>query len=541
MTDRFRYSFTHLSFASSDSYVHLVWSKFLANMTIYLDGVYPYGFESIIATIYEMFSMDMYVIVRFMGALTTLLMMLSLVYALSKMIGRDYKTILLTVFLLFFSSSMMIGNSVILWRQMSALSMEYATIFLFPGITFFYLFFKTNKRSYLLLAAECYAITAFTHPFVVVNLTLAFVAVGIAYSGKLFKNNTWIRILAYMGVAGFIGILPPIIGLLMGKPFHGSSLNYIKGEFISNESIPALETILTFANEQNLIAFMYIGLAFYFVGWCIYRYLIRNRGETNSEQAPIWISAIFLFMMIIIYLSPELGLPSIVPVDRQPVFLSMSSALLFGIGFGKLSLSIRGEKLRAGFQVLGCSALILWVLVVPGQRMEFPLGDQHQYDESIRAYLDIKADYPLKNWDIISPVDELGLIRGYGYHTELWEFVRDIEDTELRNQEFSTSYVFLFVEKIPIDITKEEIRPITLQDAESTFPVVTNGLLTEFYYGDIDNRRILQAKAYYWAEDYMKHNTDMTVYLDTPNMKIYKIYQGKDKVILIKAKQVTSE
>ncbi|MEX2416684.1 MAG: hypothetical protein WD424_11105 [Paenibacillaceae bacterium] len=541
MIDRFRYSFTHLSFASSDSYVHLGWSKYLSNMTIYLDGVYPYGFESIIATIYDMFGMDMYVIVRFMGALTVLLMMLSLVYALRRMIGKDYKTILLTVFLLFFSSSMMIGNSVILWRQLSALSMEFATIFLFPGITFFYLFFKTNKRTYLLLAAECYAITAFTHPFVAVTLTLAFVAVGIAYLRKLLINKTWIRILIYMGVAGFIGILPPLIGLLMGKPFHGSSLNYIKGEFISNGSIPVLETLSIFANEQLFITIMYICLIIYFIGWFIYRHLYRDREWSVTDQAPIVMAAIFLILMVIIYLSPELGLPSIVPVDRQPVFLSMSAALLFGIGFGSFIKYFKGEKLRSRLQVLGCSVLMLWVLFVPGQKVDFPQGDRHQYDESIRAYLDIKGNYPLKNWDVISPVDELGLIQGYGYHTELWEFVRNIEDSDKKLIEFKTSYVFLFVEKVPIDIANEDIRPISLQDAESSFPVVTTGLLTEFYYGDIQNRRILQAKAYYWAEDYMKNNNDIKVFLDTPNMKIYEIYQGKDTVTLTKKKQVTSK
>lgn len=544
MTDRFRYAFTHLSFASSDSYVHLGWSKYMSNMSIYMDGVYPYGFESIISTIYDMFGMDMYVIVRFMGALTVLLMMLSLVYALRKMIGRDYITILLTVFLLFFSNSMMFGNSVILWRQLSALSMEFATIFIFPGITFFYLFFKSNKHIHLLLAAECYAITAFTHPFVAVNLTLAFIAMGISYYKIILKANTWIRIIMYMGIAGFIGILPPIIGLLTGKPFHGSSLNYIKNEFEATDTIPIMETLITFANEQLFISIIYLCLITYLFGWIIFRYFYKEKEWVNSDQAPLVMAGLFMMLMMTIYLSPQIGLPSIVPVDRQPVFLSMSAALLFGIVFGSFSKILNGNKLQSFLQIFACSLIMLWVLLIPGEKVNFPLGDQHQYDESIRAYLDIKENYPLKNWDIISPVDELGLIQGYGYHTEIWEFVRNIEDKDREKLEFKTSYVFLFIEKIPIDIANEDIRPIAIEDAEAEFPVITNGSLTEFYYGNVKNRRIIQAKAYYWAEHYMKNNKnnkDMKVIMDTPYMKIYEIYQGKNEVILTKGKQVTSE
>lgn len=541
MIDRFRYSFTHLSFASSDSYVHLGWSKYLSDMTIYLDGVYPYGFESIISVIYEIFSIDMYVIIRFMGTLTSILMMFSLVYALRKMVGRDYITILLTVFLLFYSSSMMIGNSTILWRQLSALSMEFAAVFLLPGITFFYLYFKSNKRLYLLLAAECYAIAAFTHPFVVVTMTLAFIAMGMANFRKLTVNRTFSRIIIYMGVAGFVGILPPLIGLLMGNKFHGSSLNYIAGEFLSNGTSSAFQTVILFAREQPFIIGMFVVFAIYFTVWFINKKRHKN-WFVSEDQSPFVMAAIFLVMMIIIYLSPALGLPSFVPIDRQPVFLAMAAALFFGIGSGLIALRINREKLRSSLQMLTFSAIILWVLLVPGQKMEFPPGDQHQYDEAIRAYLDIKANYPFKHWDIISPVDELGMIKGYGYHTELWSFVRDLDDATLPSIKFKTAYVFLFVEKIPIDIMNRDSQPFTRADADLPFPVATDSFLTEFYYGsNVQNRRILEAKAYYWAEEYMKHNKDMKVLLDTPNMKIYEVYQGKDEVILTKSKQVITE
>jgi hypothetical protein len=530
IVDRFSYSFTHLRFAMSDGYAHLSWSKIMGNMTMYSDGVYPYGFESIISTLYVIFHIDVYTIIRFIGPLTAILMMLSLIFTLRRMIGKNYIAILLTVFLLCFSSAMLIGDPSILKRQVTALSMEYTAIFLLPGITFLHSFLKSGKRYYLLLAAECYAIAAFAHTFVAVTMTIAFIAVGIAHFGKLFKNKTLITILLHMGVAGFIGILPPLIGLLMGIPFHGTSLDYVKDKFITEERIPIFDTLMSFAREQYLIAFMCLSFFIYLISLLFYRLIKRNKEQLVSEQTPLILAGAFLIMMTIATLSHELGLPSLVPNDRQTVFLMMATALFFGTCTAFFS------KFNRGLKTLGCALIIIAILFVPGQKMIHPKNDLQEYDEAVRGYLDIKANYPLKSWNIISPVDELGLIRGYGYHTELWEFVRDIDDPDLLRLKFTTPFVFLFVEKVPLDILGlRDYRPVTLEEAEMPFPVHVSGPLTEFYYWfNLQNRRILEAKAYYWAEDYLENNKDMKVFLETSNYKIYIIFQNKDEVILTK-------
>ena len=531
MIDRLTYSFTHLSFASSDSYVHLGWSKYLSEMTFYLDGVYPYGFESIIAVLYRVFHLDMYVTVRFMGALSALLMTCSLVYVLLKMIGKDYATILITVFVLFYSASIMVHNEVILWRQLSALSMEYAAIFLMPGIAFIYLFFTNHKRIYLLLASECYAITVFIHPFVAAVLTIAYVTIGLVFFKKLWVNRTFLKVAGYMIAAGIVGITPPIIGLLCGKPFHGSSINYVKGELSVAEQIHKLDTLLRFMQKDTLIALMCLFTALYAIGCFITGFL----KSTNRQPAhkPLLFAGLFVVAMVVMLLAPDLGLPSIVAVDRQPVFLTMANALLFGVISGYLAGKIRKDGWRRKIQFVVGVCIVLLIMWFPGQKAQFPPGDQHQYDEAVRAYLDIKKSYPLLLWDIISPVDELGMIKGYGFHTELWEFVRDLDDPGMRTIRFTTPYVFLFVEKVPIDIMGSDFRPIAFEDAAKPFPVATDSNLTEFYYGShIENRRILEAKAYYWAEEYLKTHQEMKVYMETERYKIYEVYQGKDEVVL---------
>jgi len=538
--NRFKFSFTHLSFASSDAYVHLGWSKYLAHMSIYLDGVYPFGFESIIAAIYEFFNMDMYVIIRFLGGLTNILMMLSLVYVLRVMIGKDYIAILLTSFLLFFSSAMMLGYPALLWREQSALSMEFAAIFMFPGIAFFYNYFKTDKTLFLILAAECFSIASFTHPFAVVNMTIAFFAIGIVHYHKLFAQKRLIKVIAYMGAAGFIGILPPIIGLLSGLPFHGDSLRYMKAELVTSRIASIPHIILSFGHDQPFVFVMFIFVLLYLIFIIVKRKISTSKKWLFSEQSSFLAVAMMTLLMIFIYLAPKMGLPSPVPPDREPIFLSMSIALWFGISFGLLINRIRLIRLRSLARLVITLTIVASVLTIPGQILPFPSGNIYEYDGVVRSYLNIKANYPMNQWDIISPVDELGLIHGYGFHTEIWEFVRDLDDSSKPTLTFTTPNVFLFVEKIPIDPLKQNFQPVTLAESLKPLPVNSIGLQTEFYYGTLQNRRIIEAKAYYWAEDYMKHHKDMTVLLETNNVKIYKIYQGKDQVVITKQGQVNS-
>ncbi|HEX7055755.1 MAG TPA: hypothetical protein VF260_00985 [Bacilli bacterium] len=531
------FSFTHLGFASSDSYVHLGWAKYLAHMKIYLDGVYPYGFEAIIAALGSMFGLDMYGIVRFMGPLTNALMAASLVYVLRKMIGKDYFTILLTVFLALFASAMMLDNPVILWRELSALSMEFAAMFLFPGIAFFYSYMQTKKRTYLVLSAECYAIAAFTHPFVVVVMTAAYVAVGIAHISKLAERRRVWRIIGCMAVAGLLGILPPIIGLALGKQFHGPSIRYFAAGFAAGDHASAISAIVRFARNQPLVAVLLLLFLLAFAGTMLRLLLQKNRRSPSSAWPPYVFAAMFALFLISLSIAPEIGLPAIVPSDRLPVFLAMSIALLFAATFAYFSSLLNHERIRVIARTSLGVILIIAVFAVPGQWMKLPSGEMRQYDEAVRGYLDINANYPKQLWDIISSVDELGMIYGNGYHTELWEFVRDLDDPDQKALVFSTPYVFLFVEKIPIASALHDVRPISRKDAKKPFPVARGQALTEFYYGSSENRRILMAKAYYWAEEYRKSHRDMTVFLETDKYIIYKITQGKNKVVLEKQRQ----
>ena len=62
---RIHHSVTHYYYPSSDPYVHLKWVKSLGANQIYVDGVYPFGFEAIISALHTIINIDPYFILRF--------------------------------------------------------------------------------------------------------------------------------------------------------------------------------------------------------------------------------------------------------------------------------------------------------------------------------------------------------------------------------------------------------------------------------------------------------------------------------------------
>ena len=113
---RFKHSFEHLYFGSSDPYVHMKFAIDLSDNKLYSSGVYPYGFPAIITAMGRFFSMDQYIIVRFIGPICGVLLILSIYYAVRKIVGGNFPAIFLAVFVY----TVYAGFPTYVWRQISA-------------------------------------------------------------------------------------------------------------------------------------------------------------------------------------------------------------------------------------------------------------------------------------------------------------------------------------------------------------------------------------------------------------------------------------
>jgi hypothetical protein len=49
--------------------------------------------------------------------------------------------------------------------------------------------------------------------------------------------------------------------------------------------------------------------------------------------------------------------------------------------------------------------------------------------------------------------------------------------------------------------------------------------LTQFYYRTPENRFLIQSKAYAWAERFRAEHEEMSIFLDSPRFRVYRIHQ----------------
>ncbi len=160
-------------------------------------------------------------------------------------------------------------------------------------------------------------------------------------------------------------------------------------------------------------------------------------------------------------------------------------------------------------------------------------GSKLEYDEAAYIYYKIKDEFPILNWTIISPVEQYSQSMGYGWHYNLWEFVYDTQVEPKDEVEFPTDYVFVIVEKRPLNQASAYTltEPVSRTDAAQPFPVITGSY--DKYYTVYNNRRAIEAKAYFWMEDYIAKNNRFTTYYESDLIKVYMLTQdGKEPLNL---------
>jgi hypothetical protein len=134
------------------------------------------------------------------------------------------------------------------------------------------------------------------------------------------------------------------------------------------------------------------------------------------------------------------------------------------------------------------------------------------------------------NWTVVAPAEQYQQCLGYGWHVELLEFVRKMAAAEEpggdKTYSIPTDYIFIFTEKIPLGLD----RAIEVTDSKAKIPA-PKGDEVQFYYRNPENRAILEAKAYFWAEDYMKRRNNMEVFYESQYMRIFLIRQDYKKPV----------
>ncbi|GGA19978.1 hypothetical protein [Psychrobacillus lasiicapitis] len=501
---RFYHSVTHYYFPSSDPYVHLKWVKLLRANQIYVDGVYPFGFEAIISSLHTILNIDPYYILRFLGPISGVFLVFTIYYVIRKHRPQDY-SIAVFALLIYFISTFQFG---FIWRQYSSLSMEYGITFILPAIYFFIEYMKEKRNQSLVISLECFLLTILIHPYAAICLFISYVVLFF-FSFKHFSLLHILKLVGVFAITGIIGILPLVTGLLSGIGFHGESFDFVQSSLSSNVSSIRNFTLDGFFGRTEYVHIM----TFLLISFLILLVLLFFGKKAWSAIYPFQMYIAISIALFLFYKSEWIGLPSLM----LPYRIEVTLVLLTSISISSILVLIprmKFTKIVSGIVILGY--VFVAYQTIPSYTL--PKGNQLQYDESVEAYLKIKNDFSLQEWTIVSSVEEYPLAIDYGWHYNLTDFIINLSKGE--ELKFPTKDVFLFVEKIPVGTTDE----ITSKNV-TDLSLPARGEILDFYRIP-EYRKMLHEKTWFWIEGVQeKHPNLLKIYLDTPRFTVYHIEQ----------------
>ena len=221
---------TSMGYTASDMPVHNYWINALCKNDLFTAGIYPYGFHCIIYFFHAVFGMEVFVLLRLIGFIQTMLIHLILL-AFLRSVCKNEAIPYLAVGIYLLPD---IWGYNTYARYLFSLPQEYGMLFILPSICFLILFFRDRKEErgekgfrnesskMLFLFAMSFGMTLAVHFYDTIIAGLFCLAIAVGYLGVIFRKAYLWRILGFGILSILMAVLPMVIAYMMGKPLEGS-------------------------------------------------------------------------------------------------------------------------------------------------------------------------------------------------------------------------------------------------------------------------------------------------------------------------------
>lgn len=514
---RFKNVGEHYAYVHIDMYTHLTFIKNISLNNLYNDGIYPRGFHAIISALHQLTFLDSYWIVRFIGPLGGLLLVLSVYYFAVRMTGnRASGLIALVIYGLVnhpdFPS--------VMFRQTAALSQEFGEIFVLPGLYMLWLYIKSGKKSFLILYCQAVAITLFIHTYSSLYLLLwSAILVGVSLIFRYLKISSIFVIIRYGFIYSVVGTFPILLGVILGKEFHASSIEMIQQDWSlhSNANYTQLfKSIIASGNrflDLSSVLLILLVLSFFYIKdhlWRIQTLTIAGIATT----------------MFLLYSAQELGLPQFTQKTRTGNYYAPILTVLYVFAYatieriiGRLQLvsSALSRKIISG--VICVTICLAIIFTYPNTEL---YHGTEEYDAAAQNYLVIKRNFTYSDWTIVGPNEQFAQALNVGWHFDLLRFLQKFTLEEALDPNFKlpipTSHIFIYTEKIPLGYQRE----VNIADAALDLEPEGPDPFMQ-YFKNKDQRAILEAKAIHWAEAFMSSHENVDIFYEDSQLRIYHI------------------
>ena len=255
------------------------------------------------------------------------------------------------------------------------------------------------------------------------------------------------------------------------------------------------------------------------------RYLIdfmRGAGLLAMVTAEI--------MLALILVSSSFGWPMLMEPYRVCIYVAyLLPVVLVMTVDGAMNSLLLGRCLEIQ-QTLGLllTAALLFSGITNGWiRAPFG-GGELEMNEAILCTTNILKDNEGKNnaWTIVSANDEYRMVEKYGRHTEMIEFLADMEHwNRTKEVTIPTEKVYFYIEKKPLNYANGYVGEIPeVSEEQAQKPLPQNSGLTPY---NGTNRSVVMSRMYYWARKFMElYPNEMKVYYENDRFVCYYLEQN---------------
>lgn len=570
---RFILVWDNYAYPTSDMYVHQEWINYMEQNEIFYDGVYPFGMHNMLSSFHLLTGMNMNYIMRFWGPLSGVLTVLTLVFLMRKLFRSEAAVMLGTVI---YCVTDFAGISYA-WRFAMTLPQECGIPFLFPCVYCLGRYLEEERRedgAYFMLYAS---LMVSMHFYTAIFGVLSCFCVIVVFGKKLFRLPMLRKLAAWTALAAALSVLPLVIGLLGGRYWQGSigwalgvmGQGQISGQAAETEETGEIEeahpaesggqeaassddpakpfwqpfterlAAVTAAQRADMGV---LWTDWLFAAICIWLavavFLFKSKRAGWRERMLLAVTLYTAAALLMLH-SSLLGLRELIQPRRTRMFLGLCVPVLLAVPFDLFCRLPAVWMRRIGCLLSGLLAVGLYLRTyLLGYRPE----QTYYYLQSslaAEACVRIAEEREPFTWTVLSPVDELPLIRSSGYHYELWEFISAMENYEAGGYlEIPTGDIFFILEKKPMRYNELRVAGREYSDPEFTeeqafrrmgrreLGIKNDEIL--HYYNVYENRCALEAKLYYWIQEYAKYRPDeMRLYMEDDTCAVYQLHQSE--------------
>lgn len=592
--------FQDYNYGFGDMYVHHEWINELIKGNIFCKGVYPEAMHCFIYCLHVLFGLKVYNCMLFLAGIHVSVFLISSYCFLKEIFEWKYTPFFVLIMFLILNLMCIqevFGMSRLQWtipQEFGLFTQFLCSLYLLRYLKSSHKFtFKRkfekyiwNESLFLFMLSLTASITI--HFYCTIMAFLVCVSFAVFFLRRILTKERFIPLVAAVLCGVLMAVTPMVAALASGIQFQGSigwALSVMDGDEFQNEvgkedkenaekdmvqddsktlseklkdkfSVLYWRGYVTLYQEER--ARWIIGLTgATIILWMIYHMIKRGYSLIKKKQMgkryftgymPI-IMASILFMVV--YASPVLGLPQLIADSR---ICTTEQLLLLAV----ITMPIDMIFILVSRFCIDCIMRVLSVftavgicssIIISGNYHGYLYCELSRYNAAIKVTDSIMNKFPKYRYTIVSTTDELYHIVNDGRHEELLTFIQKADKDDYK---LPTEYVFLYIEKRPIEYGQShyfcgpkwlagekyvdfyssfasrcpEINASEISKKESQKDI----LLYErpsLSYTILESRTILESKAYLWCQNFSKlHPFEVKVYYEDENFVCYYFKQN---------------